>query len=149
MMKKCTKCQQEFDLTFFGKDRSRKDGLDVRCKACKKAHNKSYDKEQRLTNPLYKLGKNVRTRMWHVLKGKYKSQSTFEIIGCSVDFLRSHLEERFEEGMSWDNYGEWHVDHIIPLASASDLTFLLELMHYTNLQPLWATENLSKGSKFV
>lgn len=160
-MKRCNDCREELELTFFGKDKSRYDGLDVRCKPCKKAHNKAYNaltlSKEKLRirqnnynkNPKNKLASNMRSRLYQVLKGRSKSKHTFEIIGCSVDFLRNHLEEQFKEGMTWDNYGEWHVDHIIPLSSAPDLDFLYELCHYKNLQPLWAVENLSKGKKLV
>lgn len=71
---------------------------------------------------------------------------------CNVyktDELRAHLEAQFQAGMSWDNYGEWHIDHIKPLASfdLEDTDQLKLACHYTNLQPLWAKDNLSKGAK--
>ena len=72
-----------------------------------------------------------------------------ELIGCSIDHLITHLEKQFKTGMTWDNYGQWHVDHIKPLTS-----FNLDepeqqrcACHYTNLQPLWADENKSKGNR--
>ena len=71
-----------------------------------------------------------------------------EYVGCSPAFLREHLERLFSDGMTWENQGEWHVDHIRPCASF-DLSTEEEkkrCFHYTNLQPLWATDNLSKGA---
>jgi hypothetical protein len=90
------------------------------------------------------------TRIRKVLNGLIKkSKSTQELIGCDIEQLWIHLEKSFKSGMTRKNYGKWHVDHIIPCASF-DLTKPEEqakCFHYTNLQPLWASENLAKGSK--
>ena len=69
--------------------------------------------------------------------------------GCSASTLAAHLESKFQDGMSWDNYGEWHVDHILPMASFNLLDPIerAKANHYTNLQPLWAEENFKKGSR--
>ena len=71
------------------------------------------------------------------------------LLGCSAEQLRTHLEEKFTDGMSWDNYGYrgWHIDHIRPCASfdLTDPQQQLECFHYTNLQPLWAEDNFKKG----
>ena len=78
-----------------------------------------------------------------------KSGSAVKDLGCSIKDLKIHLEEQFQEGMNWNNHGSWHIDHRKPLASF-DLTKreqLLAAVHFTNLQPLWAKDNLSKGSK--
>jgi hypothetical protein len=81
-----------------------------------------------------------------------KINKTQELIGCSVEFLKQYLESKFKPGMSWDNYGYrgWHIDHIRPLSSF-DLTNLDQqkiAFHYTNLQPLWAEENLAKSDGY-
>ena len=80
---------------------------------------------------------------------KNKSKSTEIIIGISFDELKIYLESKFIEGMTWSNYGfnGWHIDHIIPLSSAENEEEIYKLCHYTNLQPLWAEENLKKGKK--
>ena len=80
-----------------------------------------------------------------------KSRKTTRLIGCSVPQLRKHLEAQFTEGMTWDNHGEWHIDHIKPCASfdLTDAEQQLECFNYTNLQPLWASDNLSKGAKVL
>lgn len=90
---------------------------------------------------------SVRTRMSKVLKGGRKSARTVELLGCTIEFLRSHLESQFREGMSWDNYGEWHIDHIIPCANfdMTDPEQQKQCFHHSNLQPLWAYENYQKG----
>jgi len=80
-----------------------------------------------------------------------KSRKTTRLIGCSIERLRQHLEAQFTEGMTWDNHGEWHIDHIKPCASfdLADEAQQLECFNYTNLQPLWASDNLSKGAKVL
>ncbi len=73
----------------------------------------------------------------------------FDVLGCTVHEARLYIESKFKSGMSWDNYGEWHIDHINPLVSF-DVTKMdqrLEAFHFTNLQPLWAEENQKKGIK--
>jgi hypothetical protein len=99
----------------------------------------------------YKLSLNVRNRMNVFLKSRniQKRNRTFEIIGCSPEFLKEYLETLFIDGMSWDNRREWHIDHIIPLSSAKTEEELYKLCHYTNLQPLWAKENLKKSNKIL
>lgn len=81
--------------------------------------------------------------------GQKGEMSSFEIIGCSKDDLRKHLESKFRDGMTWQNYGKhWHIDHIVPLISAKSSDEIKRLCHWTNLQPLTAFENISKGSKW-
>jgi len=111
----------------------------------------SYWTNRKKKDPKFKLLMNVRTRISSYLKKSNitKKNKTFDIIGCSPEFLKEHLEKRFIEGMSWENYGNWHIDHIIPLASAKNEEELLNLCHYTNLQPLWAQENIKKRNKIL
>lgn len=101
--------------------------------------------------PQNKLSNRMRQRICKALKGIAKSQETLNILGCSFDELKKYIESKFKDGMTWDNYGYrgWHVDHIKPCASfdLSDPKQQEECFHYTNLQPLWAKDNLSKGSK--
>jgi hypothetical protein len=101
----------------------------------------------------YKLKITLRHRVCMTIKkqsGK-KAKKTIELLGCSIEKCRQHLESLFQEGMTWNNHGlyGWHIDHIIP-CSSFNLTNLEEqkkCFHYTNLQPLWAENNLSKGNK--
>lgn len=116
-----------------------------------------YERNRLKTNINFKLSKNLRTRVRCALKGKSKSKKTMDLIGCSADFLKKHLENQFQPGMSWNNYGNpngdhsecWHVDHIVPCASfnLSDPKQQQKCFHYSNLQPLWAKDNISKGAK--
>ena len=105
------------------------------------------------TNPNFKLRCNLSARVSmelkkHILK---KTQSTLLYVGCSMKQLKEYLENKFEDGMTWDNWSKhgWHIDHIIP-CSSFDLTKENEqkkCFHYTNLQPLWAKDNLKKSNK--
>ena len=79
-----------------------------------------------------------------------KKNKTFDIVGCSPEFLKEYFEKQFTEGMSWELMGQHiHIDHIIPLSSANTEEEMYELCHYTNLQPLWAKDNLKKGNKIL
>ena len=106
---------------------------------------------KRRKEPFFKLKDNLRNRIRKVLKidGYKKSKITENFLGCSFKIAKEHLEKQFNNGMSWDNQGKWHIDHIIPLASAKTEEELIKLCHYTNLQPLWAFDNLSKGDKIL
>lgn len=98
----------------------------------------------------YKVMQYCRTRLYNAIKGHVKSARTEELMGCSVDALLKHLESQFTEGMTWDNYGKWHIDHIRPCASF-DFTKEAdqrECFNYTNLQPLWAEDNYRKNDKY-
>jgi hypothetical protein len=110
---------------------------------------REYEKIRKRNDVGYSMSCKLRSRLRRALKGNYKSGSAIKDLGCSISFLKSYIEKLFEPNMSWNNYGEWHIDHIVPLASfdLSDREQLLKACHYTNLQPLWAKDNLSKGSK--
>ena len=100
-------------------------------------------------NILEHLATRLRIRLHSALRRKNlkKQTSLSTYLGCTVEELKIHLEKQFKPGMSWDNRKEWHIDHIVPLASAKDEETMNKLCHYTNLQPLWAEENLSKGAR--
>jgi hypothetical protein len=114
---------------------------------------KKYTKDRKKKDPVFNLTINIRSRLRGYFKAKgisHKlSKSTQEIIGCSPQELREHIENKFVDGMSWDNYGYngWHLDHIIPLCSGNNKEEIFKLNHYTNLQPLWAMDNMKKGGR--
>ena len=108
-----------------------------------------YQKERKKIDPVFKLIKTIRIRILHALKRNSKSNSTIKLLGCSVEECWKHLESKFQPGMTRENHGKWHIDHIIPCASF-DLRCPVQQLtcfHYSNLQPLWAEQNLSKGAK--
>jgi hypothetical protein len=81
--------------------------------------------------------------------GSKKPSKTMDLLGCSLERLRAHIESQFQVGMTWENKGQWHVDHIIPMAqiNINDPESIKRICHYTNLQPLWAQDNLRKGAR--
>lgn len=97
----------------------------------------------------YRLSYILRRRMWDALKQNRKSNSTMKLVGCSIDQLKNHLKKQFKIGMTWQNYGKWHIDHIKPCASfnLSKSKEQIKCFHYSNLQPLWAEENYKKHDK--
>lgn len=111
-----------------------------------------YEKERLSNDSLYRLQKNLRARLRSALHNNYKTGSAVRDLGCSISEFKAHLESQFQSGMTWNNYGRdgWHIDHIRPLTSfdLTDSKQIKQACHYTNLQPLWAEENLSKGASF-
>jgi len=108
-----------------------------------------YEVEQRRINISCRLLHNLRTRIVRALRGNPKLSTTMKLVGCSIIFLKRYLQKQFTVGMTWKNYGKWHVDHKIPCCQF-DLSKEFEqrkCFHWTNLQPLWARENLRKGRK--
>lgn len=101
----------------------------------------------------YRLQRRLRSRIKDSLiyQKAIKSKKTLELLGCSWQEARDHLESQFKEGMTWDNHGYrgWHIDHIIPCSffDLKDPEQQKKCFHYTNIQPLWCHENLSKGKK--
>ncbi len=114
----------------------------------KKANNR--EKNRRKTDDNFRITLNLRNRIYQALKDNNKSLSTMLLIGCEVDYLMYHLQEQFQPGMSWDNYGLWHMDHIKPCSKfdLSKKSEQLKCFNYTNLQPLWAEDNRRKGNKY-
>lgn len=162
--KKCCTCKEWKKLEDYNYDKSHWDNLRVECKLCiikwrknnrstlSKKHSE-YEKNRKMTDPNFKLVKTLRSRLGRALytKSATKGGSTLELVGCSIEFLKSYLKEKFKEGMTWENHGKWHIDHIKPCCSFNllDIEEQRKCFHYTNLQPLWAEENLSKGGKII
>lgn len=112
---------------------------------------KKYHKIKVSNNPLYRLITNSRKRLNIHLKSRNltKKCKFSEYVGCNTKELRMYLESKFMHGMNWENYGKWHIDHITPLASARSEEEIYKLLHFSNLQPLWAIDNIRKGSKII
>jgi len=116
----------------------------------------NYCVQRRKTDIEYKILCNLRGRLSHVIENNSKSASTTELLGCTVKFLKSYLQNKFTKNMTWGNYGRknktqcWEIDHIKPCDSF-DLSKKIEqrkCFHYSNLQPLWELENLKKSNKY-
>ena len=104
---------------------------------------------KRAQDPLYVAIRRARTAVTTALRrrGFSKSSKTAEIIGCSWEFFRDHIERQFLSGMTWTNRHLWHIDHIVPMATATTESEAISLNHFTNLRPLWGPDNSAKGSK--
>mgnify|MGYP001568473679 CR=1 FL=1 len=113
--------------------------------------NKAYIKKRRSEDSIFDLKLRCRRRLSHAFasRGFKKTGKTADMLGCDWEFLKSHIEAQFTKGMTWENRDRWHVDHIIPLASANTPEDIMRLSHFSNLQPLWAEENLAKSDKIV
>lgn len=115
----------------------------------RKKYARDYHKRRCKTDIEFKLKARLRTRLYLALKRRYKSGSAVRDLGCTIPELIKLLESKFKPGMTWENYGKWHIDHSVPLSSF-DLAIrdqLLIACHFTNLQPMWAVENIQKSDK--
>lgn len=207
--KTCTTCNIDKDISFFNKDKQKKDGYRSSCKICFKLYynknrekilnqkkeylKKNYDKIKKYRKKHYEENKDIlsiRQREYHEKNKKERNKcnlrykrnkldtdsffklketlrtlirrsfkrgkknftkniSSEQILGCTINEFIIHIESKLKEGMTIKNHGEWHLDHIIPLAIAKTEEEVIKLNHYTNFQPLWAYENLIKGSKII
>lgn len=131
------------------KDKKRKNSL----KWLKKnpSYSVIYHKNRKKVDINFKLRCNLAARFGSVLNYNLKSKRTIELLGCSIEKFKQHIESQFTNGMTWENYGKfgWHIDHIKPCISFdfSNPKQQEQCFHYTNLQPLWWYDNLSKGAK--
>ena len=165
----CSTCKALKSTSYFCKDNKSKDKLQSVCKSCKSITVKSAPSQtiearrnfektaprrayKLLDYYKHKLSRNISRRMRSSLNGATKSKSWELLVDFSYEQLKEHLEELFTSGMCWDNYGEWHIDHIRPLSSfniqSDDCVEFKECWSLSNLQPLWAADNLKKGNKF-
>lgn len=108
--------------------------------------------DKRNSDPVFNLQSTIRNRMNEAIRNRSytKRSKTLEVLGCDWDFLKSHIERQFLKGMTWEKMGsEIHIDHITPFASAKTEAEVISLSHFTNLRPMWAKENQSKGAKIT
>lgn len=120
-------------------------------KEAKTKYNREYERKRKSNDSLYKFKKNIQSNISRSISsaGYRKNSRTQDILGCDYNFLREYLARQFKDGMSWDNYGEWEIDHIKPISSAKDFSDVVKLNHYTNLQPLWKEDNRKKHNKII
>ena len=115
---------------------------------CSNCDNKRQSKNRE--NTLFRLSSNYRNRTSSAFRlgGYQKGTKTEKMLGINFNSLKKYIENQFTEGMSWNNYGKWHIDHIVPVSSANTEEELKLLCHHKNLQPLWAFDNISKNGKY-
>lgn len=121
--------------------------------ASHKEQKRKWDRQRRQSDPYIRMVANLRKRIRGALKKENKSTSSLELLGESFEVIHDYLTSLFKPGMTWENYGHktWHIDHKIPcyLFDLNDPEQQKKCFHYTNLQPLWAKDNLSKGKKLI
>ena len=157
---KCKTCRKELSKKYYENNREKElqrtkkryqnnKEYFIEYRQSNKERRNEYERQRRKTDPLYRMLVNLRSRTSRAFKDKgySKDTKTQEMLGVDWEVCKAHIERQFTKGMSWDNYGEWHIDHIIPLASAKTPERLKKLCHYSNLQPLWAEDNLEKKDK--
>lgn len=166
--KVCSKCGVTKSIDNFSSRKDSTHGFKDHYKECDSLYRKPIDKKYRQENKatirrkdleyrkkrmeiddLYKAKTIAREVIRKAIsRGGYKKNSrTEQILGCDYETFKSHIESKFTEGMNWQNRGEWHVDHVVPISFAASEEQLLKLNHYTNLQPLWEAQNLEKSDK--
>lgn len=178
--KKCTCCSQIKPLPMFYCSVVNKDGHQTKCKECAKEHSRKWrlnhkDVQKNNTNrwrkenpdrikligrkamakmrnkPMGKLNNNMSRGMHRSLHGLKNHKKWLTLVNYTVEQLKTHIESKFTEGMSWDNYGQWHIDHIIPISVFNfeipeDIDFK-KCWALKNLQPMWAKDNITKYNK--
>lgn len=173
--KECSVCEKRKNIEEFYKKSACAEARRPECKVCSRGNNKSRYSTEYNTIQCRKWVQNnaqrsreiknrhqmnsidcrirmaLRNRLFYALSGRTSEVSAVRHMGCTIKKLRAHLESQFKPGMTWDNWSQkgWHVDHIKPLASfdLTDDEQVKKAVHFTNLQPLWAFENQSKGAK--
>ena len=125
--------------------------IGLRWRQNNKARITQHLRTRRKTDPAYALVCRLRRRLCYVLKGRSKAAPTLDLLGCDRSTLLVHIEAMFQPGMTWGNRNLWHIDHILPCASFDllDPEQQRACFHYTNLQPLWAADNLKKRASVL
>ena len=110
---------------------------------------KELHKERQSNDINYRIKRALRSRLYSAIKNNSKEASAVNDIGCSIEFFKHYIESKFSINMTWNNYGEWHIDHIIPISKfdLSKRSEQLKACHYTNLQPLWSEDNIKKSNR--
>jgi len=176
---KCATCGEEKDHALFSKKGKQKPYECKACKNTRDSNKRNSDRDEfnrkqredwaknnekrnaarrknlqrrRDEDSQYRMKMALHVRLYDAVKRQkgLKSAKTLELLGCTVEQLQTFLEAEFTNGMAWENYGEWHIDHIRPCASfnLADPEEQKKCFHWTNLQPLWALDNIRKGDKW-
>ena len=124
-------------------------GKEFRKSDIQKKRAADYARKRRSEDAMFCITGRIRARINESLRknGYTKRSKLTQILGCSDDVLRLHLESQFKEGMNWENRSMWEIDHAVPISSAKSEEDVIRLNHYTNLVPLWTLENRKKGNK--
>ena len=152
---KCKKCVKEYESEnrdkrkAYHKEYKQKNREKNREK--RNEYERTYQATRKANDTLYKLTTNIRSLIRQSIRnnGYTKRSKTHEILGCSYEHFKAHIEQQFTEGMSWDNRHLWHLDHIIPISLGQTEEEITALNHWSNFQPLWAADNIRKSNKIM
>jgi hypothetical protein len=137
------------DYNLINKEKRKKYHITYHLKNLDKKKQRYYERIQ--TDSVFKFKHRTRNLIKESFKrtSHRKATRTEQILGCSLDFFKVYISNQFQKGMTLENHGKWHLDHIIPLATATTEADVIRLNHYTNFQPLWAEDNLKKSNKII
>jgi hypothetical protein len=139
---------REIDKRYCRKNRNKIIGRQLAYEKRNRPKINAYRRNRFATDSNFRLAMYLRNRFNAALSGRVKGGSAVRSLGCSIPELKDYLASKFRPGMTWDNYGEWEIDHILPLGRAdlSNAEVVKKLCHYSNLQPLWRVENRTKSA---
>ena len=142
---KCKSCENK--IRYIQKQERRKNDpdYDKELKKYDVMRKRKKEREDSLTNFIQIMRQSIRTSFKR--KGYTKKSKSYTILGAEWNVVKEYFESLFVDGMNWDNYGEWHIDHIIPISTSCCEDEVVKLCYYKNLQPLWAKDNLLKSNK--
>jgi hypothetical protein len=151
----CSKCGIEKNICEYHVNNFGKSGYHSQCKKCKNNYKKTYNQINKNKRREYRL-KNKHVGLWRsVLKSSLsrlntkKESKTIDLLGYSALDLKNHLESLFTEGMTWENHGEWHVDHIKPVSSFKTTEHPSVVNALSNLRPIWSTTRVLNGVEYI
>ena len=158
-VKICFECNIKKPLTEFSQNKNSLLGVNNECKVCREEYNqyqrqwqRSYYRTKQKPNPIYRLNHSISSNIRQSLKDSKGGRKWELLVGYTLEDLKKHLEKQFQDGMTWGNYGEWHVDHIIPKSvfnfTKPEHTDFKRCWALKNLQPLWSEDNLKKRAQF-
>ena len=141
----CKSCENEINYQRKKERRKIDPQYDKELKVYDVKRKRKKEKEDTMSGFIQKMRQMNRRSL---KRGGYTKKSrTYEILGAEYEFVRNYIQNLFVDGMTWDNYGEWEYDHIIPISSGKTEEEVIKLCHYSNLQPLWKLDNRLKGNK--
>jgi len=143
----CRLCQSEMKKKYNKDNREKLSEYQRVYRELNPLYNSEYQKNRRLVDINYRIMGNMRARLCNIIQNKTKN--TFDCLGLEIKEFKQYIESKFFDGMSWDNYGEWQLDHIVPISNGKNENEICELNYYTNLRPLWKHENLIKSNKML
>jgi hypothetical protein len=144
---KFNESKRKYYLNNIESERTKRKEYYLKNKEKERKKNDEWRKNKLKTDGFFRMKRRLRERIRDYMKGKHIGKKTKDILGLDYEEFKVYISDKFTQDMSWDNYGFWHLDHIIPLCEAKNEEELFKLNHYSNLQPLWAEDNLKKNRR--